>query len=501
MSFYDSMQNQLDQRKTLTQNGAIAYETSGKALLDFNFAVTALRSASEKEITEMFSRAFYEEPHVAVKFLFWLRDCRGGNGERRIFRVCLIWLADLRPEIARAIVNLVPDYGRWDDLWVLLDGQLKQEVIDFVGKQLDADNEAIKQGKSLSLVAKWVPSINASSRETKRLARIFMNAWNVDERKYRKTLSYLRKHLELVESKMSANEWSEIRYEAVPSKANLIYKNAFMRHDEERRTKYLESLKKGETKINAGVLQPHEIVRKYGYALDDTLEEMWKALPDLTIGNTLVVRDGSGSMTWGCGSDVLPIDVATALAIYMADHNDSVWAGKFITFSSSPRIVDISKAVSLKEKLNICNRETDCSNTNIEATMMLVLNTAVRNHCKQEEMPSKIVIVSDMQFDDLRGRYSRVDNDLSTTLFESIAQRFVKAGYKMPKIIFWNVSGSVNQTIPMQENELGVVLCSGFSVQLMKMVMSGKTDPYDVLLETINVPRYGAVDEALKGIV
>lgn len=510
------VQNQLNQEKTLTENGAIAYATSGHPLMDMAFELTALRTASERQILEMFTRAFYDAPHDTSKGIFFIRDCRGGAGERRIFRVCLKWLAQNRPEIAKAVLKLIPEYGRWDDLWELLDTSLRADIVELIKRQITADCNEMASGRPVSILAKWLPSLNCSSRETKRYAEIIRSGLGVTPKKYRKTLSALRKHLNVVECKMSANEWSDIEYSHVPSKANLIYKDAFMRHDGNRRKIYLESLKNGETKINAGVLQPHEIVGKYfnggdywnrhiKYHIDDTLEELWKALPDVTIDDTIVVRDGSASMAENRGVGVLPIDVATALAIYMSEHNSEPWKNKFITFSSNPKMVDISEARSLYEKVEFCDAESDCSDTNIEATMMLILNTAIANHLSQEEMPKRILVISDMQFNDLvdrrffTGDYSfKVP---SKALFESIAEEFQKHGYKMPKMVFWNVAGKVNHTIPMQENEMGVILMSGFSVQLLNMAMSGKTDPYEALLETINAPRYDAVEEALKGIV
>ena len=500
--FFGNMQTQLNQRKTFTANGAVAYESSGKALLDFNFATTALRGESEKQIEDMFSRAFYEEPHVAVKYLFWLRDIRGGNGERRIFRVCMKWLTDVRPEIAKAVVNLVPEYGRWDDLWVLLDSGVKQDVLDLAGKQLDADYLAVKQGKPLSIASKWFPSSNASSKETRRLANIFINAWGITPKQYRKTLSYLRKQLNLVETKMSSGKWGEINYESVPSKANLIYKDAFMRHDEERRKKYLDSLVRGEAKINSGTNQPHEIVGKYvntGWYrgvrdYDEALEQLWKALPDVTIGNTVVVADSSGSMTISFGGTVRPFDVAMALAVYMSEHNSEEWKDKIISFSDNPQLLSFENCKNLREKIKYFMSTSEIASTNIEATMMLILQTAISNNCSQEDMPKTVLILSDCQFNSAAS-FTR------DTLFEDIARRFKANGFVMPKIVFWNLSGDVNNTIPMQQNENGLVLCSGFSVQLMNMVMSGKTDPYEALLDTINAPRYDAVEKALTGVI
>ena len=502
-NFMNALENETNKRMTLTDNGALAYETSGKKLLDFLFATTALRKASNQQICREFSGVYFEDPLIANKFAFWLRDCRGGNGERRIFRNYLVWLAENKPEVAKAVIPLVPEYARWDDLLCLLDTDLKDDVCNFIKYQLDEDIVLCKLGKNISILAKWMPSLNASSNETRRYAEILRSYLRYTPRQYRKMLSTLRSHLDVVEVKTSANRWGEINYETVPSQANVKYANAFMRHDEDRRIEYLESLKKGEAKINANVLQPHEIVRKYtrrsgwssyvnGY--DEALEQLWNALPVKSLDNTLVVRDGSSSMCSGYGTTMCPLDVATALAIYMADHNHGIWKDKFITFSASPKFIDLSNYKNLHDKLVKTYHEDECSNTDIERTMMLILKTAIDNNCSQEDMPKNVAILTDMQFD-----YG-IQHSLSESLFDEIARRYKNAGYKLPRIIFWNLSGSVNKTIPMQQNELGVVLMSGFSVQLLDMVMSGETDPYKVVLETINSPRYDAVEEAVKDI-
>ena len=354
----------------------------------------------------------------------------------------------------------------------------------------------------ISGIGKWLCSENASSQETKRKAYIIRNGLGWNQEKYRKTLSKLRKYLDIVERKMSAKEWSEIDYEKVPSKANLIYNNAFLRNDENRRRKYLESLQKGEAKINAGVLQPHEIVAKYMRSswlcfvndYDETLEQLWKNLPDMTVSNTLVVRDGSGSMCSTISGNTTCLDVATALTVYMCDHNTGDWKGKFVTFSSHPEIVDISAEESLHDKLDKISNYDDCSNTNIYATMKLILNTAVNNKIPQEEMPEMIVICSDMEFDGRRFNFGK-------TLFEDIIDEYKVAGYKMPRLCFWNINDRGEKSIPLQQNDLGLILCSGFSVQIMKMFMSNKLDPYEILLETINSPRYDAVAEAVSGVI
>ena len=505
MNFMNALEKESNKRMTLTENGALAYETSGKELIDFLFATTAMRKADEETIKRGITRVYFENPLIANKFFFWLRDCRGGNGERRIFRVYLKWLAENKQRVAEAINYLVPEYGRYDDFLCLLDTALRDDVCALLHKQLETDMENSMDGKPVSLLAKWLPSSNTSSKQTRRYAEILRKYMGLTPRQYRKTIARLREYLNVVEVKASANRWSEIDYEAVPSLANVKYSNAFMKHDEERRIAYLDSLKRGESKINASVLQPHEIVAKYlssngWYGLkvneyDETLEQLWKALPVKSLDNCLVVRDGSGSMTSGYSTKVRPLDVATALAVYMADHNHGIWKGKFITFSANPNIIDLGNCETLRDKLIKTYDEDDCSNTDIERTMMLILNTAIANHCSQEDMPKNIVIVSDMGFDFCIQR--RVDE----SLFDEIAKRFNDAGYKLPRIVFWNVAGAMSNGIPMQQNEMGVVLMSGFSVQLLDMVMSGETDPYKVVLDVINSERYRAVEEAVKGLV
>ena len=508
-NYFDLMKKELDQEKTLTENGAVAYRTPGKELLGYHFHVSAYRKRSAKEIVEAFIPAYYEDKKNALPYIFYLGDVREGLGERHQFRSILEYLADSHKDIARAIIanNLVPEYNRWDSLWVFLAWKdLRADVINVVKKQLIADATGMNENKPISLLAKWMPSENASSAETKRKAKILREGLGLSSVEYRKTLSKLRAYLDVVERKMSAKQWSEINYEAVPSRANLIYNNAFLRNDEDRRRGYLESLQKGETKINSGVLQPHEIVNKYSTSngwyfsrtlkpYDVALEEMWKALPSIQIENTLVVRDGSGSMTSpAVAGSVTPLDVATALAIYSADHNTGIWKGNFVTFSSRPKIVNLVNCDSLRDKMQLCYRESECANTDIYATMKLILDTAVNNGLTQEEMPGTILIISDMQFD------GRAFN-FGGSLFDNISAEYEAHGYHLPKICFWNLVTYRSDTIPMQENKYGLVLMSGFSVHLLKMAMSNKTDPYEVLLETLDSSRYDKVREAVKGLV
>ncbi len=499
MDFYSNMQALLD-KYTLTENGAVAYRSTESSLLDFNFLVSQLRNMPDEMVASKYGEVYEENRYYAIIFLFYLRDCREGMGERRSFRICLQWLAEKEPDLVsgKEFMSLIPFYGRWDDLLVLLDTSLAEETAGFINQQISQDLSNGEKGKPVSLLGKWMPSENASSERTRELARRLQSLMGYSPRIYRKIVTTLRMRIKLVETQMSAGEWEQIDYSAVPSKANLVYKNAFMRHDRVRRLEYLESLKNGEAKINAKVLSPYEIVRSYrnfnSYILrtyDETLEELWRSLPDLAVENTLVVRDGSASMFFS--DNGLPIDVATALAVYTAEHNNSCWKDKFITFSAIPKLVDLSHSESLKEKLEVCRNENDCSNTNIEKTMMLILNIAVKNNCKQEDIP-RVLIISDMQFD---GCVCDTALSRSYTLFEEIRKKFEEAGYKLPKIVFWNVAADKNNGIPLRENELGVILCSGFSVQLLNMVMSSETDPLKALLDVLDSDRYGSVRSVL----
>lgn len=517
MAFMNAIRNELNNETKLTENGAVGFRTTGKKLLDLNFSVASLRGASEQTIINKFMDAYWEDPVMAIKWLFYTRDCREGLGERRLFRIVLKHLAQEKPEVIKAVFGFAPIYGRYDDLWCLLDTDLKQSVIFVVAEQLTEDRVNMKNGKSVSLLGKWLPSENASSKETKRYATIIRKGLDMTSRTYRKMLSDLRKHINVVECKMSAREWAGINYEAVPSRANLIYNNAFLRNDEERRRAYLGALEKGEAKINASTLFPHDIVHKYGYGyrVDATLEGLWKALPDTVkgCGNTIVVADGSGSMSCAVGGNtgVTALDVANSLAVYFAERSSGEFKDKYITFSERPQFVDFSNAKTLRDKLEIARRHNEVANTNIEAVFDLILATAVNNHMSQEDIPANILIVSDMEFDSCAtsgasvvrsswGYYSSSYVRPTTTLFDTIAKKYAAYGYKLPRLVFWNVNSRTG-TIPVKENDLGVALVSGFSVNIVNMVMSNKLDPYECLLDVLNVERYQAIEDAVKSIM
>ena len=506
--FIEQMKNVLneDYNVSVTENGAVGYRTTDKELVDINFAVASMRRMGEKQIVDKFVKAYYENSVLAMKWLFYLSDVREGLGERRSFRVIMNYLAEQHENIALAVLQFIPEYSRWDNLLELIDcnnANISNKVLEIVKEQLALDKQNMNLNQPISLLGKWLYSENASSQNTKRKAKIIRHYLGLSSCEYRKLLSKMRKYLDVVECKMSAKEWNEINYSTVPSNANIKYSNAFMRNDEERRKAYLESLKKGETKINASVLFPHNVVHKYcnngGWYVspyDESLEQLWKSLKDMeNIHNTIVVADGSGSMTTRVedNSSVSALEVANALAIYCGERCSGEFKDKYITFSRVPRLVDLSNANSLHDKIEIARRYNEVANTNIEAVFDLILTTAIKNNMSQEEIPQNVLIISDMEFDSCAtSNHGR----LNQTLFNTIASKYAEHGYKLPRLIFWNVN-SRTDTIPVKENDMGVALVSGFSVNILNMVMNNEIDPYKLLIKELSKERYSPIEEAL----
>lgn len=492
ISFMDLVEKELN--VSTTENGALGYKSTGSALVDFNFKLASYRNPRNYgDIIKDFAKVWGENNELALKYLFYMRDVREGVGERETFRQCIKELANVNVLDSR-VFDWIEEYGRLDDIFVFFDTKLEDKMIQWVNQKLFDDTINATNNKPISLLAKWMPSINTSSRKTRDLANRFCKALNIQSKDYRKTLSKLRTYLDVLEKKLCKNEWDKVNYESVPSNANLKYNKAFYKHDKERRESYLESLKKGEAKINSKVLFPHDIVNKYvgrSYwdtkvnKYDEALEQIWKGLPNYIQdkSNILVVRDGSGSMTSTVGNTTIQaLDVSTALAIYFSEKLSGPYKDKFITFSSRPEFVDLSKLSTLHDKLVECYSYDDCSNTNIEATFDLILKVAKQNNLSQEEIPT-VLIISDMEFD--HATYYTSKN----TLFKDIAKKFNNAGYDLPRCVFWNVNSRTN-TIPLTQNKMGVTLVSGFSPAITKLVLNGELDPYKALVKEITSDRY-----------
>lgn len=500
-----------------TENGAVGYKTTGSKLVDLNFRIPSMRGGLSNQDIHDFILALNENLEYAVKWMFYVRDVRGGLGERDTFINLFKIFYENRYNHATKCLSLIAEYGRWKDLVDLSftnNSNLNKDCLSIIGEQLKKDIYDFINDKPISLLAKWLPSINAS-KKARAQAIVIANYLEMPFCDYRKMLSKLRKYLDVTEVKTCANQWSEIDYNKVSSNANLKYKDAFMKHDAERRAEYLAELnspsENSNVKMNASVLYPHEIWSKYtnnipysnwqyrqGYKcvkeVDPALEAMWKNLKDMnSCGNTMCIVDGSGSMYAGLGG-VLPINVSRSLGVYFAERCTGEFHNMMIEFSSEPKIIDINHCETLADKINHISAYTDASNTDIEKTFMLILYTAVNNHMTQADMPERLLVISDMEFDEAKTYRSDYD-----TLFDTIKKRFETYGYKMPKLIFWNVNSRTN-TIPVTENELGVILVSGYSVNIINMVMSGQADPWLALKETLDSKRYSIISDTLNSV-
>lgn len=514
----------------LTENGAVGYKSTGSALTDLNFRVTSMRNGITPDDMRLFCEAMNDDLEYAIKWLFFARDVRGGMGERDVFQRFYMQYAELYPNEAKATLKLVAEFGKWKDVIDIINIDQDNNLggMELVSETFHSDIQNCMAGRSISLLAKWMPSINASGK-ARQQAKRFVKHFGLTHEGYRKMLSKLRAYLDVTEVKTCANRWDEIDYNKVSSNANKRYMNAFKKHDGER---YMEHCTKAldvtsnDVKMHASVLFPHEIWEKYtqlpGLSYDDcyyrdyyanspykfgydmvepapadiSLEAMWKNLADMgDCGNTMVVVDGSGSMT--SGYPVRPINIARSLGVYFAERCQGEFNNILMEFSSRPKLIDLNGCETLRDKIVELSKYTDCSNTDIEAVFMLILQSAINANMKKSDLPDRILIVSDMEFDRATSQTRCVYGMKS--LFNELADRFAKYGYKLPKLVFWNVN-SRTKTIPMTENEMGVVLVSGFSPNIMSMVMSNQTDPWLALKEKLDSNRYDCVSDTLKSV-
>lgn len=497
----------------LTENGGAAFRSSLSDCLDLFFKAGAYRNTDEETVAKAVIRAYCEDPSLTMKILFFARDIRGGLGERRFFRIAMKALSAHAPEAVLRNMGLISEYGRFDDLCVFLGTPCEKAAVAVIKEQLDADLEAMAKGEKISLLAKWLPSVNASSHETVRLGRLMASRLHLSEKEYRTTLSALRRYCDILENRLREYDYS-FDYEAQPSRAMLKYTRAFIRNDGQRYKNYIANVNRGEAKINADTLFPYDIVRRClrlsdpcdyrGLILADgsdackdkdieafaaeraSLDALWKNLPSYgkDSGNAIAVVDGSGSM-YGSSRSVAPIDAALSLGIYFAEHNKGAFANRFITFSEHPRLVRV-KGGDIYEKVEYCATFSEVANTNLRAVFELILSAAVKNRLPEDEMPERLYIISDMEFDEC------IVGGKNVNLFSFMKKRFESYGYKLPQIIFWNVN-SITGCLPVTVNDTGCALVSGFSPVLFDMTISGELDPMRLMRETLENERYRLV--------
>lgn len=495
----NTFMNNLERNANFTQttNGALAHKTTLSSVMDMFAMGGAMRNNSENDIILMFKNAFEENEDLTLKCLFYLGDIRRGQGERRFFKICLKWLADHHPNKMRKLVQYIPEYSRWDTLYTFFDTKCEKDALYVIRKQLKEDLKS----KTPSLLGKWLKSENASSAETKRLARKTRHFLNMTSKQYRVMLTSLREKINVLENLMSHNRWDEIEFGMIPSKAGLNYANCFCNRNEtaERYKEYIENKK---TKVNAGTLYPYEIVEKaiklsYDYKPKDTdimaVEKFWDNQIDYLEGadcKMMCVCDTSGSMHGR------PINIAIGLSMYCAERLRGPFKDHYISFSSRPKLIKI-EGTNFVDKVSRIYKTNLCENTNIEAAFDLLLKTALKS--RQEDIPETLVIISDMQIDRMTKTGSWLYEDVpgmktwtqetAATEMEIIRKKWEAFDLKMPKLIYWNVNATKPTILDAGEN---VSFVSGCSPILFKQILSGKNG-YELMIETICSDRYAKI--------
>ena len=479
---------------TRTENGAVALNTTSNACLDFFSTVGALRSADSVRIERLFAEAFKENPLLATRTAFYARDVREGLGERETFRIILRYMAEKHPEALSGNIRLIPEYGRFDDLYTLVGTALEDEMWSVMKEQFEADVQALKEARTVSLLAKWIKTADATSKKTRQLGILTAHKLGYTVYDFKRIVREMRRTIDIVEARMTANDWEGINYSAVPSRAMMIYRNAFTRHDEERFGNFINAVSNGEENINSSTLYPYDIVGKFlgtNYYAKNTmndqekkvLEAQWKALPDYTGegSNAIVMADTSGSMFVMNGR---PIASAIGLAIYFAERNKGDFHNLFMTFSGSPQIVNL-RGETLEQKIACVNKSEWAMNTNLYAAFDKVLKLAVKNNTPAEEMPKSIIVISDMEID--------YCGDRDWTFYDNMKAQYAANGYDIPNIVFWNVN-SRHDVFHADATRKGVQLVSGASASTFRTLMKviGMT-PVEAMESVLNSERYADI--------
>lgn len=481
MTFADAIKN--NEKHIVTENGAFALNTTDDARLNFFSTVGSLRNTSENRKKVLLAEAYKQDPLFAVKTLFYARDIREGLGERKTFRSLLRYLAEYHPEAVRPNLDLVGVYGRYDDLYCLIGTPVEEDMWAAMKKQFEEDLCNLGQNKEISLLAKWIKTADSKSERTKQLGILTAEKLGYPVYNFKRIVRSMRKQIGVIEGLMSAGRWDEIEYSEVSSRAMMIYRNSFLKHDKERFQEYIGNALKGKEVIHSADLFPYDIVEKILYQQEEdskVLEAQWRQLPDYVGEETpaIVMADVSGSM-WG-----RPMATSIGLAIYFAERNKGAYHNLFMTFSSSPKIV-VLKGETLEQKIKYVSRAEWGMSTNLRAAFDKVLEIAVKNHVAPCEMPKSIIVISDMEIDRCEDR--------EWTFYDGMKAKFCEQGYKIPNIVFWNVN-SRHDVFHADSTRVGVQLYSGQSISVFKQLMEciGKT-PVEMMEKVINSERYECI--------
>lgn len=453
-----------------TTNGMKALKSTLSNTTDLFFKIGASRG---KNITSQFEKAYGENREMSLRVAQWARDVRGGAGERELFRQVLKYLEKNNKDdlLGTRIMQNTAEIGRWDDLLIFEDADVKAKAYGMIREALEAGN---------GLCAKWMPRKGPISVELR-------EAFGWSPKFYRKRLVELTK---VVETQMCAKEFDSINFSHVPSLAMSRYSKAFGKNAPDAFTAYKEALKKGDpkvAKVNAGAVYPYDIVKNVRHGDKALADEQWKALPNF-IGDAMVlpIVDVSGSMTCKAGgyqskSEVTCLDVAVSLGLYCADKNTGPFKDVFLTFSSKPKFQTVTGTLS--QKVQQMERSNWEMSTNLHAAFDEILRVSISNNVAREDMPKVLLIMSDMQFNCCTGYDDRA--------IQMIRRKYNDADYEMPAVVFWNINAHEN--VPVRFDEKGTALVSGFSPAIMKAVLAADMDamtPEAVMKKAVLSDRY-----------
>jgi hypothetical protein len=483
MSLWDEMRK--ENSKTFTENGCEAYSTSGDILVDFVANIGTMDKASEQDIKDWVDKLYSVDALSARKLIFYTRDILGGLGRRRVGRLLYERLAEIDSESAVNNIANIPEYGRFDDLYCLMGTKAENAMFKFIRDTFYDDLDKMSKNQPISGLAKWVKNPNSKVKETRALGRLTAKKVGLEQREFAKKLTELRKYFDVVELKMTDKKWTEIDYSKVPSRASMIYSKAFDRNDEERYSEFKTKVKSGESEIKATTLYPYDLLNKALREGDETVDLLWKALPNYidTTKNVLTVCDVSGSMFGQ------PITVAISLAMYFSERDKGQFKNKFITFSSHPQLVEIPETLStVRDRYNFIRSADWGMNTDLNSVFELIFKTALTNKMSQEDIPDCLLILTDMQFDSYRtGGWDK-------TLYEFWREEFKNHGYELPNIVFWNCSNDYRESFQSNGLVAGVQYVSGMSTPIFKNVLNSLfCTPLGAVMNIVNSERYSKI--------
>lgn len=473
----------VNRNATVTENGMATLTSSLDSVTDLFFKIGASRGKFDA-LKPTLSKAMADNLDLTIRVILWARDAREGAGERQLFKDAIKFGFDtgaIDVESGNRIVTKVPELGRFDDLYAFFGTPCQDAAIQLFAGALRSGN---------GLAAKWADRKGVN-------CVILRNAMGLSPKAYRKLVV---SNTNVVETLMCSKTWDQIDFGKLPSVAAARYQKAFWKNAADAYKKYVESLAKGEAKINAGAVYPYDIVKSVKFGDAKVANEQWKALPDYMEGTEtrgiLPVVDVSASMTCGINGDRKATtncrDVAVSLGLYLSERNRGIFKDQFVTFSQKPQLVMVNG--TLQQRVAQMERSDWGMNTNLEAVFDLILTSAVASKVTEDQMPETILILSDMQFDAATRQYDYSYHSRSTvaknlTSFEMISEKYEQAGYTMPKIVYWNLNAKAG--VPVEFNQNGTALVSGFSPAIMRSVLrSEQFTPEDVMKTAVMIPRY-----------